>query len=127
MLRELLLRWAELEPEKCHPPDHLGSYKITAHGGAWRIGPSDIFASAPIILIRLQHCVQLAIAARPNWGFQLHLTRHIHTNEPAYFGIVDRGDGKEISSPDYSEPAIALLSAYLQALELSDGNPNRGL
>lgn len=138
---DLFDRWAKLEPERCKPwatEDTKGEHRkpfdtnravFLSHTGWWNVNPKSLLLSGkPTFrdleehdIAVLQRAVQQAIATRPEWGFQLHLTRHINTGEPAYFGIVDRGDGKEISSPDFSDPAIALLDAYVQALEATAG------
>jgi hypothetical protein len=113
-LNLLLRRWAELEPLHCEM--EIPSLISIEVGDTKRIG---------IILNRAfnwqdyaatQTAVQKAIAARPGWDMELQ-SGYTLRDAVVYFGTVRHENGSEFVSTESPEPAIALLDAYIKALE----------
>lgn len=113
-MRELLMRWAKLEPERCwveRPGDddpwcviHSGF----THG--WRVGSRAQDA------MHIQAAVQEAITGH---GWHWEVGYHSPDREPFYSGYIDTHDSDDDSHHHVygDEPVYCLLSAYLQALE----------
>jgi hypothetical protein len=123
MLADLLKRWLNLEQGWQITPDgeeHL-FIAISGHHVA-RILATDpdfcILATDPNILNRtiIQAGLQHAIDSRPGWDWVLQSCLN-PKGETAYLATVHHPGGKEFWSEEFDEPAIALLSAYIQALE----------
>lgn len=110
-MKELLKRWAELEPGWCELRVG-GSYwvgKITVDGEsvAYRAHPPF---TEPHSLMRTQFAVQQAIVAR---GWDYRLETYTMEGDRQYVAWVYPG-GQALGQ---TTEAVALLSAYLKALD----------
>jgi hypothetical protein len=112
-MKELLERWAKLEPERIGERDHNGVYLVLFAGGligAWAEA-IDVPFNRALGLAKLQAAVQEAIEAR-GWmgavGFG---------GARGADAMVLKTEGADGADANGSTPAEALLSAYLTALE----------
>lgn len=101
-LQQLLQRWAELEPGRCYQfaDDHffvtIQKKEEAVYGDNW--------AS----LATVEYAIREAVIAR---GWHCRITLHSLTNECRVHA------GREVYEQTGTEPAIALLQAYIEALE----------
>jgi hypothetical protein len=119
-LMELLARWHKAEPELCrttNPTYPETVYLVTTPREAWHIAAT--YSDLPVVTIRVQSVVQWAVSTKPDWQLILELNRHPNDGSaPRWTGRVYRPEVGEpfVSSPT-SEPAEAVLEAYVMALE----------
>lgn len=119
-LMELLARWHKAEPELCqmtnrtYPED---VYLIVAPREAWLIAAAC--SDLPVIAMRIQSVVQWVVAEKPDWQLILELNRHPNDGSaPRWTGRIYRPEYTEpFTSSPTSEPAEAVLEAYVMALE----------
>lgn len=107
-MKELLERWAELEPEWCYTTDESSTFRLS-----YNLQNGHYINAANLsneILAIIQRSVQNAIVAR-NWPFDLSFGSY------GYKAWVQA----EFGNPAYAEATgvvECLLSAYLKALEV---------
>lgn len=112
---ELLNRWAELEPARCKKAVLVGEcFQIAIDGFDWwsLARCPDAMDFSP-----LQRSLQEAIAAR-KWWMRLEYNPDISPPKP-YIANISFEESDDSFEALEEEPAIALLSAYIQALEAS--------
>jgi hypothetical protein len=113
-LREKLERWAKLEPERCKKMLDDETTHLLAFGD----GLVRLRASRPEANLRIvEFAVRDAIAAR-GWAWEVEYNP---LSDNSYDGFVDR-DPQAVSlgscyTAEDSSAAVALLRAYLQALQ----------
>lgn len=109
-MRELLARWAEVEPDVC---EDLYGQTIRLHlldDSTYSIHP--IVDDLPVShLAMIQWAVQQAIVAR-DWSFELSY----YSILGSYGAEIDIDSHRSVNRPG-SSPTEALLTAYLRALE----------
>jgi hypothetical protein len=113
-MKELLERWSKVEPSQCQ----LAGFQIFTVAGrgicadfTYSYTGTYIYEQE-LVLAWLQYAVQQAIEAR-KWSFEMK--RDCWVFEPSYEATIwtTKADGWHKSD----DPAEALLSAYLMALE----------
>lgn len=112
-MKDLLAKWAELEPAKCKPLDK--SVYAVSIGRRWYL----IHPNARLLRDRayLQLAVQQAVEARGlNWSISFLVDK----SEPGYGGSQHTASvftyGKRYVREGLISAAEAILSAYLQAI-----------
>lgn len=111
-MRELLEKWAELEPLRCKP--HNGFNCKLLMGSTWLPVhyDADLVTEQPVIL----WSTIAAIVAR-SWEFDLE---NYGTNSDKFIAnvfAIKPPIRSQYLAEDRANPAEALLSAYIQALE----------
>lgn len=107
-MRELLIRWAEAEPGRCHFHEEIEGFTVNC-GSCWDL---IVVSNAPSEdnLMRIQRATQVAIIAR-GWAFTIkyiaRYKRHL-----ASVGFTYDQEGSNL--------AEAILSAYLKEIEAQD-------
>lgn len=117
-MKELLERWAELEPSRCKIEawaDNYGHWVQQDIITVW-VGPR---ASGGYKVEIIQHAVQQAIEAR---GWMWSICRLLAGSCGSEIATRDMANliVSVISSSVHKEPSEALLSAYIQALEATN-------
>lgn len=114
-MKELLKRWAAMEPERCENL-YNQAFRFHLEEGEYThsIYPVDDYLSKPD-LAWIQWATQQAIVSR-GWGFELTLNTDWENRAES---MVRYGVNWTSSPAIQSDPAEALLSAYLKALEES--------
>lgn len=116
-MRELLTRWAEVEPGRCEPsksPRLANIFTVQAGEEAKNIYDPDNLSGLDLAWI--QWAVQQAIVAR-GWRFDIQYPRH---SFPPYYTVVWVSDQSvNFDETEREGPAIAetLLESYLKLLE----------
>lgn len=107
--------WAELEPGRCNVNDGQLNIKVD---GYWQrlIFHAEPYAFPLVSQAIVQAAVQEAIAVK-GWDMTLHFTAGTDGEAIGYTGEVDTTLAHLFWQVFHAEPAIALLFAYLSALQ----------
>lgn len=110
-MRELLTKWAELEPARCEP-FRVGIFTIWTESGAARqiFGPDDL---TDLDLAWIQFAVQQAIVER-GWSYKVGHDSHYGWG---YEAEINDSTAEDKCAQGHSSAAEVLLIAYLAALE----------
>lgn len=125
-MKELLLKWAELEPERCRYREEYGGFEVALgclYEKEWVI---CYFTANSVWEAIVQAALQEAIVAK-GWSFRIYPVRHYlesHTfsaclkvKYSADVVIPEGNDNEFLRTTLTATVAESLLSAYLQGLE----------